>query len=124
MRLIGLSLLVLAQMASAQLVDQCFDRDTNEPFKFKSVSSNAVVKGPMVKRTTVYTFDNPAKKLTEATIAVELKHSEVLGGFGYWYKDEFVPGTLMDKQKAWFIYTAITSRNEDPGIMVQKSPSS
>jgi hypothetical protein len=28
----------------------------------------------------------------------------------------------MDKAKAWFIYTAITSRNRDPGIMEQVAP--
>ncbi|MEZ5163498.1 MAG: VIT domain-containing protein [Fimbriimonadaceae bacterium] len=92
--------------------------------KLRKVEADTVIKGPLYKQTTVCTFDNPYKNLTEASLWFSLPWPSVLSGFAYWYKDEYVPGVLMDKQKAWFIYTAITSRNEDPGIMVQTSPSS
>lgn len=114
----------LPLLATAQVVDRIYDRDTHETFQIKKYETKSVVKGPMVKQQTIFTFDNPAKKLTEASFWFSLPSPGVLSGFSYWYKDEYVPGVLMDKQKAWFIYTAITSRNEDPGIMVQTSPSS
>lgn len=124
---LALSFAALAFMvagAQAQFLDHAYNRDTNEDFKLKKITNETRVLGPIVRQRTIYTFDNPFKKLTEASVWFSLDWAAVLSGFGYWYKDEHVPGVLMDKQKAWFIYTAITSRNEDPGIMVQTTPSS
>lgn len=118
------ALSLTAAAASAQQLERVYNRDTGENFKLKSVSNNSRVMGPIVRQSTVFTFDNPHTKLTEASVWFSLDWAAVLGGFAYWFKDEYVPGVLMDKNKAWFIYTAITSRNEDPGIMVQTSPSS
>lgn len=119
----GLSFVLVACGASAQNVTSAYNRDTEDQFTLKNVSSKSVVKGPIVKQETVYDFANPYKKLTEASVWFGLDNAAVLSNFGYWYKKEYVPGVLMDKNKAWFIYSAITSRNEDPGIMVQTSPS-
>jgi len=121
---VGVLLSSLPFIAHGQVIEQVYDRDNHDQFKLKKYETKSVVKGPMVKQESVFTFDNPAKKLTEASFWFSLPSPGVLGGFAYWYKDEYVPGVLMDKQQAWFIYTAITSRNEDPGIMVQTSPSS
>ena len=110
--------------ANAQTIESAYNRDTEQQFTLKDVSCASVVKGPIVKQETVYDFANPFQKLTEASVWFNFPPAAILDGFGYWYKNEYVPGTLMDKNKAWFIYTAITSRNEDPGIMVQTSPSS
>ena len=121
---VGILLSSLPVLAHAQVIENVYDRDTHAQFKLKKYDTKSIVKGPMVKQQSVFTFDNPAKKLTEASFWFSLPAPGVLGDFAYWYKDEFVPGVLMDKKKAWFIYTAITSRNEDPGIMVQTSPSS
>ncbi|MBS1703087.1 MAG: hypothetical protein JST12_15585 [Armatimonadetes bacterium] len=120
----GVLISSISLSAFAQQIEQVYDRDTHESFKLKSHHTDTVVKGPMVKQKSLFIYDNPAKKLTEASYWFSLPAPSVLSGFAYWYKDEYVPGTLMDKNKAWFIYTAITSRNEDPGIMVQTSPSS
>jgi hypothetical protein len=114
----------LAATLSAQRLENVYNRDSHEQFKLKSVTNESQVLGPIVKQKTVLTFENPFKKLTEASVWFSLDWATVLSGFGYWYKQEYVPGVLMDKNKAWFIYTAITNRNEDPGIMVQTSPSS
>ncbi len=114
----------VAVAANSQALDRVYNRDTGQPFKLKSISNDTKVLGPIVKQTTVFAFENPYTKLTEASVWFHLDWAAVLNGFAYWYKNEYVPGVLMDKQKAWFIYTAITSRNEDPGIMVQTSPSS
>lgn len=119
-----LALLALAATASAQHLERVYNRDTHQGFNLKKVQTDTLVKGPIVKQKTFFTFDNPFTKLTEASVWFSLDWAAVLSGFAYWYKDEYVPGVLMDKNKAWFIYTAITSRNEDPGIMVQTSPSS
>jgi hypothetical protein len=110
--------------SSAQVLERVYNRDSHEAFVLKNVKNRTQVLGPIVRQNTVFTFDNPYTKLTEASVWFSLNWAAVLSGFGYWYKDEYVPGILMDKNKAWFIYTAITSRNEDPGIMVQTAPSS
>jgi Vault protein inter-alpha-trypsin domain len=115
----SISLACLSCAAGAQHLTSVYDRDTHDQFKLKHVDCKSVVKGPIVTQDAVFTFDNPEKKLTEASVWFDYDPSSILSTFGYWYKKEYVPGILMDKNKAWFIYTAITSRNEDPGIMVQ-----
>lgn len=113
-----------ASVIQAQRLERVYNRDTQAPFVLKSAEAKTEIKGPLYKQRTVFTFENPFKDLTEASVWFSLEWASVLSGFGYWFKTEYVPGVLMDKNKAWFIYTAITSRNEDPGIMVQTSPSS
>jgi len=126
MRVLTVAAVVVACASSsfAQHLERVYNRDTGEAFKLKGVRNETKVMGPIIRQKTVLTFDNPYKKLTEASVWFSLDWAAVLSGFAYWYKHEYVPGILMDKQKAWFIYTAITSRNEDPGIMVQTAPSS
>ena len=118
--------LVLASLAAAaassQTVTSVYNRDTHEPFRLKNVSVESTVVGPIVRTSTWLTYANPYTKLTEATLNFELPDAAALSGFAYRYGEEYVPGRLMDKAKAWFIYTAITSRNRDPGIMEQWSP--
>jgi hypothetical protein len=105
-------------------VSSVYNRDTGESFKLKGVKVDQTVVGPIVRTSTLLTFENPYKKLTEASLNFDLPEDGALGGFGYYYGDEYVRGQLMDKAKAWFIYTAITSRNRDPGIMDQVTPTS
>ena len=109
-------------LAGAQSVTSVYNRDTHEAFRLKGVHVDSTVVGPLVKTSTVLTYDNPYKTLTEATLNFVLPDAAALGGFAYFYGDEYVRGQLMDKNKAWFIYTAITSRGRDPGIMEQWSP--
>lgn len=120
-RLIALACLG-STLASAQTVTSVYNRDTHEPFRLKNVQVESTVIGPIVRTSAWLTYDNPYTKLTEATLNFELPDAAALSGFAYRYGDEYVPGRLMDKAKAWFIYTAITSRNRDPGIMEQWSP--
>lgn len=116
--------LVLSGIASAQNVNNVYDRDSHDQFKLKGLKVYSTVIGPIVRTSAQFVYDNPAKKMTEASVWFELPNAAALSGFGYFYRDEYVPGVLMDKNKAWYIYTAITSRNEDPGILDQWSPSS
>ncbi len=115
-------LLAAASLSGAQTVMSVYNRDTHEPFVLKSVKVESTVVGPIVRTSTLLTYDNPYTKLTEATLNFTLPDAGALSGFAYYYGDEYVPGQLMDKSKAWFIYTAITSRGRDPGIMEQWSP--
>jgi hypothetical protein len=121
---VTLGAFALSGSATAQNVNNVYDRDTHDQFKLKQLKVYSTVLGPIVRTSARYVYDNPAKKLTEASVWFDMPQASALSGFGYYYKTEYVPGTLMDMNKAWFIYTAITSRNEDPGIMVQKSPTS
>lgn len=114
-----LSFAAVVGTANAQSITSAVDRDTNDKFPLKSSTAEAKILGPIYKMQSTWVFDNPAKKLTEAAVNFYTDPGQTLSGFGYWYKDEFVPGVLMDKEKAWFIYTAITSRDRDPGIVDQ-----
>lgn len=123
MRTAVLALASLAPvLATPQTVTSVYNRDTHEPFKLKNVSVESTVVGPIVRTSTWLTYDNPYTKPTEATLNFQMPDAAALSGFAYRYGDEYVSGRLMDKAKAWFIYTAITSRNRDPGIMEQWSP--
>jgi hypothetical protein len=122
MRLPAIALVLVAASAYPQSVSSVYNRDTHEPFKLKNVKVWSTVVGPIVRTSTLLTYDNPYKTLTEATLNFDMEQAAALSGFAYFYGDEYVPGQLMDKDKAWFIYTAITSRNRDPGIMEQWSP--
>jgi len=113
---------IATTLASAQTVTSVYNRDTHDPFKLKRVSVESTVVGPIVRTDTWLTYENPYKTLTEATLNFDMPEAAALGGFAYQFGDEYVPGQLMDKNKAWFIYTAITSRNRDPGIMEQWTP--
>ncbi|MDQ2986235.1 MAG: hypothetical protein M3R13_05870 [Armatimonadota bacterium] len=120
----SIGVLSLAALASAQHLGSVYNRDTGEAFELKSATTTSTVYGAIVKNKTVFTFANPYKSLTEASVNFSLGQGSVLDGFAYWYKNEYVKGVLMDKAKAWFIYTAITSRHRDPGIMEQVTPDS
>lgn len=120
----SIGVLSLVALASAQHLGSVYNRDTGEAFVLKSATTTSTVYGAIVKNKTVFTFANPYKSLTEASVNFSLGKGSVLDGFAYWYKNEYVKGVLMDKAKAWFIYTAITSRNRDPGIMEQVTPDS
>src|SRR4051812_27344087 len=92
--------------ASAQTINNVYNRDTEGPFKLKDVKVERTVIGPIVRTSTMLTFENPYKKLTEASLWFSMPEAAALGGFAYYYGDEYVRGQLMDKAKAWFIYTA------------------
>ena len=108
--------------AFGQSIESTYNRDTEEPFKLKDVKVESTVVGPLVRTSTLLTYSNPFKSKTEASLTFNMPDEAALSGFAYYYGDEYVKGRLMDKAKAWFIYTAITSRGEDPGVMDQWAP--
>ena len=126
MRILALAIVAAAtSLAYSQTVEDVYKRDDLGPFKLaKNVQVESTVVGPIVRTSTLLTYDNPYKELTEACLNFSLPEVAALSGFAYFYGDEYVRGQLMDKEKAWFIYTAITSRDRDPGIMDQESPTS
>lgn len=117
-------LLAIAIVGQAQTVTSTNNRDTAKEFPTKQSFGTARILGPIYKQTVTFNYDNPFPALTEASVYFELPQYATLSDFGYYFKDEFVPGRLMDKERAWHIYTGITKRNEDPGIATQKDRSS
>ena len=121
-----ITILILAALAASsalgQSIQSTYNRDTEVPFRLKNVKVESTVIGPFVRTSTLLTYENPFTSRTEASLTFNMPDAAALSGFAYYYGDEYVRGRLMDKAKAWFIYTAITSRGEDPGIMDQWSP--
>ncbi len=111
-----LSFAAVAGTAAAQTVTAVDNSFSGQPFKYKSSTAEGKVLGPMYKLDSTWTFENPSKDLVEAAIKFSNADGMSLAGFGYWYKTEYVPGVLMDRQKANFIYTSITNINRDPGL--------
>lgn len=120
--LLTVATVIVAGAAYPQSISSVYNRDTHDPFKLKDVMVESEVIGPVVRTSTWLTYENPYQTPTEATLNFDMPDAAALGGFAYLYGDEYVRGRLMDKNKAWFIYTAITSRGRDPGIMEQWSP--
>lgn len=108
-------------VGSAQTIISVYNRDTHQEFRLRSASVVHTMIGPIVRTSTWLIFDNPSQIPTEASLNFDLPPGSTLGGFAYQYGDEYVPGRLMDKARAWQIYTAITKRGRDPGIMEQTS---
>src|SRR5580704_10188738 len=88
---------VAASVGYTQSVKSVYNRDTHEPFHLKDVQVESTVIGPIVRTSTVLTYDNPYTKLTEATLNFGLPDAAALSGFAYFFGDEYVRGQLMDK---------------------------
>lgn len=114
--------LALTAIAHSQNLLNVYNRDTGDPFQLTAIEAKTETFGPIEKTRTVFTFANPYQKLTEVSFNIRFEPGQVLDGFGYWYGDEYVPGRLMANEEAWFIYSGITKRNRDPGIMEQVTP--
>gem|GEM_PF-1556768 len=108
-------------LSQAQTITSVYNRDTHEPFHLKKLTVASTVIGPIVRTSTWMVFDNPYRVPTEAALNFDLPIGTALGGFAYRYGKEYVPGRLLDKKVAWSIYTDITSRGRDPGVMDQLS---
>lgn len=116
--------LLFSAYAGAQTVTAVYNRDNHQPLQLKSLKVESTVVGPLVRTSTWLTFSNPFKSQIEAAMNFDLPIASALGGFAYYYGDEYVASRLIDKNKAWAIYAEITGRGRDPGIMDQMSSSS
>jgi len=87
----------------------------------KSVHSETKIEGPIAKTRVEYTFIDGLKEQMEVGVNFRLPEGAILNGFGYYYGSRFIKGKMYDNDEAWKIYTAVTSRGRDPGIMDRPS---
>lgn len=92
-------------------------RDTYDRLPLLRLKSETVIDGPLARTTIIYTAENANAKQIEAVVDLHVPQRTVLTGFGYWYGDRFIPGKMYDREEAWKIYSAVTSRGRDPGVM-------
>jgi len=95
-----------------------YNRDTLSQVPVTAITSRTVVQGPVATTRIEYRADN-SKNLQpmEAGVNLHLPEDSVLTGFGYYAGNRFIPGKMYDKNEAWKIYQAVTSRGRDPGVM-------
>lgn len=93
------------------------NRDTYAPMPIKTLTAKTLVDGPVARTRITYLIENKNTARIEATVNLFVPENTVLTGFGYYYGERFIPGKMYDKDEAWKIYSAVTSRGRDPGIM-------
>lgn len=92
------------------------------PLPLRAIASHTLISGPVARTRTTYLAENRSAGTIEADVNLHLPPDTVLTGFGYYYKGRFIRGKMYDTDEAWNIYTAVTSRGRDPGIMDRPSP--
>jgi hypothetical protein len=93
---------------------------TEDPYSklpLKSVDSVTKIEGAIAATHIVYTFIDGLSQVMEVGVNFKLPEQSVLDGFGYYYGSRFIRGKIYTNDQAWQIYTAVTSRGRDPGIM-------
>jgi hypothetical protein len=113
--------LLLARTAGAAVNGEAsieiHNRDTYVPMPLLKLTSKTVIEGPVARTRITYLAENRNEQRIEATVNLHVPRNTVLTAFGYYYGDRFIPGKMYDKDEAWKIYSAVTSRGRDPGIM-------
>lgn len=64
-------------------------------------------------------FDHELKQPAQMTVNLTVHKDAVITGYSYWFKGEQIDARLLDNDKAWEIYRAVTDRGRDPAIMEQ-----
>ena len=93
------------------------NRDTGQALPLISLTSKTQITGPVSATDIEFVVENKNEKPIEAAVTFEVPQGTVLTKFGYFYGDRFIVGKMYDKDEAWKIYQAVTSRGRDPGIM-------
>ena len=87
------------------------------PLPVKEIHSRTVIDGPVAQTRLTYLIGNKNPDRSEIGFNLYVPQGTVLHAFGYFYKGRFIPGKMYDTDEAWKIFTAVTSRGRDPGIM-------
>ena len=101
----------------AQTNFEFHNRDTGAPLPVQTMTNRTHIAGPVAVTDIAFVCENTNKQPIEAAVTFEVPRGTVLTKFGYYYNDRFIPGKMYDKGEAWKIYSAVTSRGRDPGIM-------
>lgn len=91
--------------------------DPGAQLPLREIRSHTVIAGPVAKTQITYVIANKNTVRTEVGINFHLPPDTTLTAFGYYYQGRFIRGKIYDTDEAWKIYTAVTSRGRDPGIM-------
>lgn len=101
----------------AQTNFEFHNRDSGNPLPLMAMTSRTTITGPVAVTNIEFVARNVNEMPIEVAMTVEVPRGTVLTKFGYFYGDRFIPGKMYDKGEAWKIYSAVTSRGRDPGIM-------
>ena len=93
------------------------NRDTGQALPLVSLVSKTQITGPVSSTDIEFEVENKNPKPIEVAVTFEVPQGTVLTKFGYFYGSRFIVGKMYDKDEAWKIYQAVTSRGRDPGIM-------
>ncbi len=93
------------------------NRDTGAALPLISMKSRTQITGPVAVTNIEFVAENTNESQIEAAVTFEVPTGTVLTKFGYFYGSRFIAGEMYDKDEAWKIYSAVTSRGRDPGIM-------
>ena len=107
--------------ASGEPAINAYCEDPGAQLPLREIRSHTVIAGPVAKTQIAYVIANKNTVRTEVGINFHLPPDTVLTAFGYYYQGRFIRGKMYDTNEAWKIYTAVTSRGRDPGIMERNS---
>jgi hypothetical protein len=107
---------VRAQASDTPAIN-AYCEDPSGQLPLREIRSHTVITGPVAKTQIAYVIANKNTVRTEVGINFHLPPETVLTAFGYYYRGRFIHGKIYDTNEAWKIYTAVTSRGRDPGIM-------
>ncbi len=111
---------VLAQSTDGAALN-IYNENPWRQLPLKEIRSHTVIAGPVAKTQIAYVVENKNTERSEVGLNFHVPLDTVLTAFGYYYKGRFIHGKMYDTDEAWKIYTAVTSRGRDPGIMNRDS---
>ena len=124
---LALTILLVPALPARAMPGQAEDKDparisfyTVGPYSdlpVAAVDSRTLIKHGLSITHITYLVKNRYPERSEVGVNLHLPTAAVLTGFGYCYKRRFIKGKMFDTNEAWKVYTAVTSRGRDPGIM-------
>lgn len=93
--------------------------ETGDRLKIRTVSVEAKVRDGLAHTKLTTVFSNTVDQQCQASLDLTVPPDSVVTGYAYWFKGERIQAHLLDNDKAWEIYSTITSHHRDPAIMEQ-----
>lgn len=93
--------------------------ETAGQMQIKSLSVRALLRDGIAETTLTTVFKNDVAEQCQASLDLGVPRGGVVVGYAYWFKGQRIDAHLLDNDRAWEIYRAITSHGRDPAIMEQ-----
>jgi hypothetical protein len=93
--------------------------ETADRLKIRTVAIQADVRNGLAATKLTTVFSNTIPTQCQASLDLTVPPDSVVTGYAYWFKGERIQAKLLDNDKAWEIYSTITSHHRDPAIMEQ-----